>query len=258
MVTDRKLKSALLEHLEVTPQRLSQRVKKMKQDHGPMSTENATYVIAHQEGIDLTRYLPAETVDRIRGLVPGSHSRGQPKSNGSARSRIPKQVLVSIGTDLPKVDALLSTTIASDAARMAELYPKYYVLENSVRFVIKRILEYKYGPSWWQTQVAEPVRKKVSDRKLKEKTQPWHGKRGQHEIFYSDFGDLKRIVQKNWSDFKDLFPSQPWILQKLDELETPRNILAHHNPVGKRDQQRIDLYYQDWIALIRDRKQLIP
>jgi len=258
MTTNRELKSALLDRLGVTPQRLSQRVKKMKHAHGPMTTEDATYAIAHLEGMDLAKYLPPQTVDRVRVLLSKVRSSNPPTSGRRSTSQATRQVVVRIEPEFPKVDTLLSSAIASDEAKMAKLYPKYYVLENSIRIVVGRVLEHKHGTDWWQTKVSCSIREKVSNRRKKEKTQPWHGKRGHHEIFYSDFGDLKRIIHHNWLDFKDLFPSQSWILQKLDELETPRNILAHHNPVSTRDQERIDLYFKDWVDLICDRRNLIP
>jgi len=258
MVTNRDVKSALLRKLGVTPQRLSQRVKKIKDGHGPMSTEDATYVIAHQQGLDLTKHLDPPVVDRVRSLVPKEQAKPSSAPAKKPVNHRKAPALIKIDPSLPRADALLSTTLASDAKKMADVYAKYYVLENSIRVVIKRILGKAHGKQWWQTKVGNDLRRKVADRMKKENQQPWHGKRGQHEIFYSDFGDLKRIVTKNWKDFKKLFPSQPWITQRLDELEHPRNVMAHHNPVSKDDLQRIDLYFNDWIALIDRRRALIP
>jgi hypothetical protein len=230
----------------------------MKTDHGPMSTEDATYVIAHQVGLDLTKYLDPGTVNRIRSMIPkGSESTPfAPMRKNSSNTK--RCTVVRIEPNIPQVDALLSTTLAEDAKKMAMVYPKYYVLENSIRVVIKRILEKAYGKNWWQLTVANPVQAIVTERIQKEAKQPWHGKRGQHEIFYSDFGDLKKIITKNWDDFKEIFPSQAWICQKLDELEHPRNVMAHHNPLRTEDLNRIDLYFSDWIALLKSKCNLIP
>ncbi|MCK4816327.1 hypothetical protein KA005_11210 [bacterium] len=260
MATNSKLRAALLSRLGISPQALSQRVKKIKNNYGPMSTEDATYVIAHLEKIDITKYLEPSIVDRIRSILPDNHIKKTPPSRKKDKSEVKKQVTIkiNIGSSLQKCDALLSTTLAEDARKMANLYPKYYILENSIRVVIKRILENNHGDKWWDTRVPRPVCDNVEDRKRKEAKNPWHGKRGQHEIFYSGFGDLKRIILNNWGDFKDLFPSQPWITQKLAELEHPRNVLAHHNPVSTTDQQRIDLYFHDWISLVQSHSQLIP
>jgi len=233
-------------------------VKRLKGEYGPMSTEDATYVIAHIEGLDLTTYLDPQTVSRVRTLIPRAAPSSTPASRKKTQVRPDRHVVIRIDASLPQVDACLSTTLLKDARKMAQVYPKYYVLENSIRVVIKRILENSYGNLWWQTRVAKPVRDTVADRMKKEAKQPWHGKRAQHEIFYSDFGDLAKIIKKNWSDFEDFFPSQPWVTQRLEELEHPRNVMAHHNPISHEDLRRIDLYFHDWVALLRNRRNLIP
>jgi hypothetical protein len=258
MATNRQLRRALLERLKVTPQRLSQKVQMIKTKHGPMPTEDATYVIAHQVGIDLTKYLDRATVDRVRGLVPRAAPISEPVRAKKRMGNIGKTVAVRITGDVPKIDLLLSTTLADEAKRMAGIYPSYYMLENSVRVVIRRVMEKVHGPQWWQTKVPKAQQDRATNRISKEKQQPWHGKRGQHEIFYSDFGDLKRIIEVNWTDFRKIFPSSAWITQKLEELESPRNVMAHHNPVSIQDEKRIDLYFKDWIALLQGRKSAIP
>ena len=261
MATNKKLKSALLNHLKVTPQRLSQKIKKMKKEYGPMTTADATYTIAHLEGFDLTKYLDQLIVDRIRDLLPKQKvSVNDTPSQKRVLLKSSKKAVIELKIDalLIKFDALLSTKQADDARKMAILYPKYYILENSIRVVIKRILENKHGNRWWEKRVSKIVRDNVKDRKKKESKQPWHGKRGQHEIFYSNFGDLKKIIVNNWTDFKNIFPDQAWITQKLKELEHPRNVLAHHNPVSDIDQNRIDLYLHDWIKLLESKAYLIP
>lgn len=259
MATDRKLSIALLKRLGVTPGRLSQRVKKMKNDRGPMSTEDATYVIAHLEGLDLTKFLDGKIVDRIRGLVPNNTTTPSPPSK-SAKKKIPRtpQIRINIPGQLPQVDALLSAAIARDAAKMAELYPAYYVLENSIRVFIKRILEHKHGKNWWSTKAPRDVRNKVSGRKASEDKKPWHGKRGQHEIFYSDFGDLRAIIEKNWPNFKDLISKRNWITHLLDDLEHPRNVMAHHNPVTAQDIKRFEVHFHDWMEFLKSKKDVIP
>lgn len=258
MATNRALKTALLKRLGVTSQRLSQRVRKMYDDHGPMSTEQATYVIAYQEGLGLEKYLDKETIDEVRSLVPREAAKQVPAPKKKRQRTAKRTVVISIKPDISQIDALLSTTLARDAKKMAEeVYPRYYVLENSIRDVIKRILEDAHGKGWWQTRVKKDVKDKVAGRKKKEDDKPWHGKRGQHEIFYTDFRDLSGIITKNWSDFEPLLDSQAWLL-KLGELEHPRNVLAHHNPVSPQDLRRIELYLDDWVELLKSKKHLVP
>jgi hypothetical protein len=69
---------------------------------------------------------------------------------------------------------------------------------------------------------------------------------------------LRRLLVANWDEFSSIFPSQQWITQKLEELEAPRNVMAHNNPVSERDAKRIEVYSDDWIALINERRDLVP
>lgn len=68
-MTNRHIRRALLDKLGVTRQALSLRVKKL-QHRVPITTTDATYVIAHRNGIDLDRFLSPELADRIRTLLP--------------------------------------------------------------------------------------------------------------------------------------------------------------------------------------------
>lgn len=253
---EKTLKKDLLEKLNVTPQRLSQRAKRMKEEHGPMSTEEAVYVIAHVEGLDVSKYLSAEETSRVRELVPRVPGKSAGGGRSSEKRRQSRQVMIKIGSDAPAVDALLSTTMAKDAAKMAEIYPKFYVFENSLRCVIMRMLETAHGADWWTSRTPPAVQRGVEGRKREEEKRPWHGKRGQHEIFYSDFKDLRRLIDKNWPVFEPLFPNRPWITRILDELEPLRNVLAHHNPIGERDQKRLEIYFADWLDLLQSKRSL--
>jgi hypothetical protein len=257
LATNRELRTALLKRLGVSSQRLYQIIADLKKSNGPMSTEDATYVIAHLRGLDLSRFLDAPTVDRVRGLVPRNNepvSAARDRAKRSPRASRP----IRLGSWPAVVDAFLPSAIAEDAARMATIYSRLYVLENSIRIVISRILAAKYGKDWWSSQVPAEVRNQVDQRKASESKKPWHGRRGSHEIYYSDFSDLRRLIVKNWPDFIFLFPSQHWIGQKLEELEAPRNIVAHNNPLSAGDQRRIELYFDDWMALLRERAEDIP
>jgi hypothetical protein len=261
MPTDSRLRADLLKQLgSVTPQRLSQLVAQVKRLYGPMTTEEGAYVLAHQRGLDLTRYLDQAVVDRIRGMLPtgGAQAPAPPTPATGARARRAATKAVRIGPHAPVINPMLPTSIAKDAVRMAELYPKLYVLENSLRYVIGRVLAANHGKEWWSTRAPSDVGKKVQDRRDKEKKAPWHGKRGGHEIFYSDFGDLKKIISNNWSDFSGIFPDQPWITGRLEELEPARNTLAHHNPVPEHEQKRLEVYVEDWDMILNARRDLIP
>ena len=136
MATDRKLRNSLLAKLKVTPQRMSQKIAGIKKQYGPMSTEDGTYLLAHNEGLDLSKFLARDTVDRIRGMVgtKGGAPALQPARKGKSPS--PARTPVRIGRQVDATDPLLPPSVIADAKDMAEIYPHLYILENSIRGVI--------------------------------------------------------------------------------------------------------------------------
>ena len=129
-------------------------------------------------------------------------------------------------------------------------YLAFFCLENAVRELINERLTEVHGSDWWESKASTALRKRVEDRRDKEGTNRWHVARGAHAIYYTDFGDLKSLLQNNWPDFEDLFPDQNWILSRIGELELSRNVIAHSNTLDERELTRLRLYLQDWIKQV--------
>ncbi len=117
----------------------------------------------------------------------------------------------------------------------------------------------KYGDSWWDSKVSKPVRDEVAKRIADEAQNPWHGKRGAHQISYTDLYHLMRIVQnKTGRISKTIIPSVQWLSQRLEDLSRSRKPALHVNPLGKHDIDRVKLHFQDWESLIAAKRSLIP
>ena len=155
-------------------------------------------------------------------------------------------------------DPILPERINNEARQMAQqVYPKLYLLENSAREVIRRVMSGAFGKDWWKSAPAK-VRANVQKRKAAERKQPWHGKRGAHEIFYTDIDDLKTIVNSNWKLFKEIFEDFNWFSNLIHVVTPSRNISSHHNPLHPDDIKRIDVYFSDWTKQISAVKDNIP
>lgn len=257
-MTNRKLRSALLKKLGITPQGLSLRVKKTKGESGPMSTEEATYLIAHKEGLDLAKYLDTATVSNIRDILNPASTHGLEQQKAS-RVRSRARVDVIIGGTYRLKDPLLPRNVVTEAKEMAsKVYPFMYVMENSVRNLILRVMENSKGAQWWDAYAPSKTQDKVRDRMDGEDKIPWHGKRNAHPIYYTDFKDLIGIITKNWGLFSDILPTKEWVRQRLEELSPSRNIIAHNNPLNKHDIARLKVYFQDWENVLRTKKDKIP
>ncbi len=260
-MTNKALKTALLNKLGVTKQRLSQRVKALMQQV-PMSTEEATYCIAHQEGLRLDKFVDSEAIAHVRDLLAGLQPRGESAGKRKTMSRAATKVSeIHVGGSFSMTDPILPTRMVVEAKEMAEkVYPILYIFENSVREVVRRILTDALGADWWDRCVPDGVKRVVADRMRQENDTPWHGARGADPIFYTDIKDLVSIVRNRdaWPKLKPVLGEIEWFSQLINCIGASRNPVAHMNPISKHDRQRVIINFRDWERVLRAKRSLIP
>lgn len=257
----KNLKKALSEQPGLYRQKVEYRAKKIRQGE-PMSMDEAYGVLAYQANMDMQKYLDTAEIKRIREIIYIMKQKeilGLPETQKRLKASLPKTINVTIGKDLQLSDPILPVQVIRDAKVMTELYARLYVFENSLREVIKRRLGKKYEDNWWDTFYSsnnkiEKIRQAAKGLMQIESQNAWHGRRGSHPIYYTDLSHLKTILQEGWSDFHDLFPNQNWVMTRIDELSTLRNIIDHHNPLGVDDQKLVKMYCDHWFKQIDSKK----
>jgi hypothetical protein len=263
--TDPTLRKKLLEKLSVTPQALSQRVRKRKKEL-PMSTPHAVYTIAHDEGMDISKYLSPDETAEVRGLISALQRNGQPTAGKARKAAAPKsrsvpaQVKVTIaGVDIGKIPAL-SRAHANDVKRMSErVYPLLYIFENSARDLIERVLKDAYGSEWWANAVPKSVRDTATKHKAAEAKEPWHGVRGKRDIDYVFLNDLWSIIKDNWPHFKRFFPKQSWVEALITgDMNVSRRVFAHMNPLAENDVRNIEAAFRKWTNQLKGKECELP
>ena len=139
----------------------------------------------------------------------------------------------------------------------SEGYAIMFILENSIRLFIERILSDAHSTNWWdqvkgQKSLSKVV-EKVNDRKTKDSANWYHSKRGAHEIYYTDYSELLQIMRCLTSDFQIYFKkgSEKNLLDKLSELSPSRNVIAHNNPITKDDLARLKVHAKDWLKYMQ-------
>src|SRR5712671_4328400 len=95
MPTNRAVRAALLGKMGWSRQTLSANVKK-KKHQTPMSTEEATYLLAHENGIVLDRFLERDEVVRVRTLHQQTHGSAQHAPSRTPAARLPKSAPAEI------------------------------------------------------------------------------------------------------------------------------------------------------------------
>lgn len=266
MATNAAVKKALLTKLDVTPQRLSQMTKKRKQDL-PMSTEQAVYTLAHENGIDVSKHLSKDETTEARGLVSQlrlsantTNAASGSTAGSKTKSTTPRPVVITIaGVDVEKLPGM-SATHAKEAKMMAEkVYPAIYVFENSVRDLVERVLKAQFGSDWWAKAVPGKVQTTAKSHKDAEEKDPWHSQRGGREIDYVFLNDLWAIMKHQWKYFKDLFPSQSWAENLItSDMNVSRRVLAHMTPLDSDDVKNLEAAFRKWAKQLKGVEDKLP
>lgn len=138
---------------------------------------------------------------------------------------------------------------AERAEKMSYVYGLMYCFENAVRDLVAQRLEERKGKDWWNS-VPERVRTYVASKKKEIEDNRWHEITIEANIDYTLFGHLASIIQARWEEFDDLFPSQTWIVQRLEELERSRNVVMHGNVLAAAEIERVERYLNDWLRQV--------
>jgi hypothetical protein len=263
----RELRAALVEKTGWTKQTLSRHVQALKNEL-PMETGTAQCVLAHRRGLRVDRYLDAAALANVQAVLArlgggpgGGVTRGRAETgNGTATSGarpivFPKEFKTS--------DPLLSDAKLLEAREMATVYPILYVMENSMREVIQRVMTAKYGADWWNTALTSGKVKNLKDtsdqRRAKEGQMQWHQRRGAHPLDYVNLDDLATIIDAKQDDFfPQVLGDREWFKQFMRELAPSRNVLCHMNPLDSHNVRDIKVKAERWRKLIEGHLDSIP
>lgn len=226
---------------------------KRRQLNFAVSKEEAALLLAGERDIDISKLATEKEIASIRpfaarpALAPNPAS---PPSKGTIRMSVTEVALPS--------GALVSSPFLSpgqitDARRMSLVYIYLYLFENTIRSLVREVLEKRYGPDWWSTRVSVDPKRYAEERIALERKHKWHGARGAHPLYYINIGHLVSIIRSNWTDLEPYIgQSLEWVRTRIEEIELSRNTVAHNNPLSDRDCQRVKIYFGDWIRQVQE------
>jgi hypothetical protein len=253
----KELQAHLREKLGIGDRQLRRLIAKRAREL-PSTSEQALGTLAHEAGLNLQNYLTTEQIAEVRGLV-----RDRPavtpvpaKAVKKAKSTTTIKELHAGNVKVPA--GALNPKHMEDAVRMAEIYSVLYAFENSMREWIDGHLTAAYGSKWNDDPkiVNTTMRGRVARNRAAEDRSRYHSRRDQRFIYYTDLGDLPDIAhsENGWKVFKPpMLPSDKWLHGRVEVIEMSRNVVAHMNPLARRDIDRIRLNFEDWLAQIKDR-----
>lgn len=136
--------------------------------------------------------------------------------------------------------------------QMAEAYTYLYSVENSLRLFIEKVAKEKYGEDYFShLTIPSSLQRTISGRQKNDESNKWLSVRGT-ELFYLDFKDLGAVIDNNWDIFKEYFPSQSFILPKLNDMAECRNKIAHNSYIDDIERNLMKTYYNVILRQISD------
>ncbi len=237
----------------ISVQALYQGFSSIRKKYGnTISKEEASFIYASNQGIDVFRFLKNndQMRDRIRNLLSSRQPATVPVRTAKKNNISHVQKILNVkGTRID--DPLLPASVIQDAQNMSEIYPMIYVFENSVRNFLHLALDKAFPEGWWnEKRIPSTPKKKAESRKQEEGKNLWHGGRSNRMLDYVDLDELESIIDRNTETLtqylRDLPKGLDWLKMKIKEIYPSRNILAHCNPLGKHDIDRVKVICGDW------------
>jgi hypothetical protein len=128
-----------------------------------------------------------------------------------------------------------------------KVYSAIFSIENALRELIIEKLSEVHGPRWYVKRLPSDILKKYKDGIEYERKNHWMVFIPHHPIYYIDFADIKKVVERNdnWNEiFAEIFANKETIAALLSELEPIRNKIAHNRKASSQDSYFVNTAYQ--------------
>jgi len=119
-----------------------------------------------------------------------------------------------------------------------DIFAMLYFIETVLRELIIEALNVIDGPRWYRKCLPPDVLEKYRKGREVEKHSHWTQCIPHHPIYYLDFPDLKKIIERedNWKKaFEHIFSRKDILSATLSELEPIRNKIAHNRKASIKD-----------------------
>lgn len=200
--------------------------------------EVAMYYLATEYNIGISRYLKdpeiradMQQINTAQQISTPAHSKKNTQTNKQTIYR-------SCYLEFSSYPPLLTDSNLKDLRISSEAYQLIYIFENSIRQFINTILTKKYGNDWWNsTHFADEFKKKADDYKKSEDNTPWVKRGNPHPLYYLDFENLAKIIEKAKKIFKPYFSymgkdmNESWLRIRIHDVNKTRRAVAHSNPI---------------------------
>src|SRR3989344_7669902 len=140
--------------LGLTEDGVNKKLKAFRKERGyDVTREDAGLLLASINDIDITKFADADKLKEIRELKNKEYKVEKTKTKKVEISRVIKIKDINIVSKEPHTPKKL----ISDAREMSEYYVLLYVLENTLRNLIRHV--FKNEPNWWKSKEIKKYKK---------------------------------------------------------------------------------------------------
>jgi hypothetical protein len=119
-----------------------------------------------------------------------------------------------------------------------EIFTILYKIETALRELIIEALSRIEGQKWYKRCLPGDILEKYREDLQFEKQIPWTQFVQHNPIYYLDFSDLRKIIERsdNWTRaFQPIFSRKEIVVSTLSEIEPIRNKIAHNRKATSTD-----------------------
>lgn len=240
---NKDLLKSLIQKLELTEDGINKKIHALRQRRGnDIFRSDAALLLASFNNIDITKFADGEKLKEIRNLKDKEYPVTTTKTKVKEKDRIIKLKDITITSREP----YLTKKIISESKKMSEYYSMLYILENTLRNLIREV--YKNQADYWKQKVPGEVKTRVAEIISKEK---YYEEGRVDELEYSHLDFLKQIVVHNWKDFSDFIkePEKSKFINEIEKFMSCRHAVAHTTFLKGLDAQRCQYKVEEMLRM---------
>lgn len=228
---EKELSKILREKLKISKRAVDIKIENIKKQRGhDITRRDAALLLASFNGIDISKFSSPEKLREIRELKNKEYKIETKKTKTIEKDRILKIGDVSISSKEP----FLPKKTISDAKEMSKYYSLLYLLENSLRDLIREVYN---EIDYFNKKIPPTIRKEIE--KIEEKKKYFQEKR-KDKLEYAHLDFLKQIIVKNWGDFSKVIKEKDKgkFVHEIEKFMPERHAIAHTTRLKGLDEKR--------------------
>lgn len=228
---ERLLIGRIRKELDITKRAVDYKIQKIRKDRGfDITRRDAALLLASVNEIDISKFADPKKLQEIRNLKNNEYKIESKKTKIIEKDRILKFKDITIKSKEPFVPKGL----ISEAREMSIYYSLLYILENSLRNLIREV--YKNDKDFLKKK-SPNIKKKIDNIKSKEK---YFQEKRKDDLEYAHLDWLKQIIVQNWKDFSNLIKekSKSKFIHEIEKFLPERHCIAHTTKLRGLDADR--------------------